>query len=302
VIITDGTERIRIDRSQRVGIGTNTPQNLLHIEGTGSQLRLEDGNEAVGRVLTSDAIGDVSWRDFPGLIEEDQDWEFSQPLSEGLDGVITRSGSVGIGGAFDGTLSPRYMLDVWNGANTGTTIGIGPNVIIEDGDNVIYFNSEVFPTDNDDFTLGDDDDRWDTLFSVNGVNGTSDENVKENITNLPYGITELMKLRPISYYWKSEKVNNIEVPADLRQIRYGFIAQELDKVIPEVVHKDGYESKNEENLNDFEYKKYNRMGVNYSALISLLVKAEQEQLERIEKLVKENKEMISTSFYMILKM
>lgn len=44
----------------KVGIGTNAPSAKLHVEGT---LRYVDGNQAAGRVLTSDANGNATWQD-----------------------------------------------------------------------------------------------------------------------------------------------------------------------------------------------------------------------------------------------
>ncbi|MCP4440592.1 MAG: hypothetical protein GY810_16725, partial [Aureispira sp.] len=45
-----------------VGIGTTNPTDKLHVVGTsGNTLRIEDGNQAAGRVLTSDANGNASW-------------------------------------------------------------------------------------------------------------------------------------------------------------------------------------------------------------------------------------------------
>ena len=44
--------------SNRVGIGTNTPDERLHINGS---IKIVDGNQAAGRVLTSDATGKATW-------------------------------------------------------------------------------------------------------------------------------------------------------------------------------------------------------------------------------------------------
>lgn len=44
----------------KVGIGTSTPTAKLHVNGT---LRYVDGNEANGKVMTSDANGNATWQD-----------------------------------------------------------------------------------------------------------------------------------------------------------------------------------------------------------------------------------------------
>jgi hypothetical protein len=51
------------NNSVNVGIGTSTPSDKLHIVGTsGNTLRIEDGNQAAGLVLTSDTDGNASWQ------------------------------------------------------------------------------------------------------------------------------------------------------------------------------------------------------------------------------------------------
>ncbi|MEE3226058.1 MAG: hypothetical protein VX253_09085, partial [Bacteroidota bacterium] len=48
----------------RVGIGTNSPSRNLHVKGN---LRIEDGTQSAGRVLTSDANGNASWQSISGI-------------------------------------------------------------------------------------------------------------------------------------------------------------------------------------------------------------------------------------------
>jgi len=43
VFYTNGSERLRIDASGNVGLGTSGPSNLLHLNGTSDQLRISDG-------------------------------------------------------------------------------------------------------------------------------------------------------------------------------------------------------------------------------------------------------------------
>lgn len=57
---TNGTLAVTIDNSQKVGIGTATPSVALDVVG---KIRMADGTEAPGRVLTSNANGEASWQD-----------------------------------------------------------------------------------------------------------------------------------------------------------------------------------------------------------------------------------------------
>ena len=79
----------------------------------------------------------------------------------------------------------------------------------------------------------------------------SDENLKTNITNLTYGLDTLSTLRPVSYTFKDVKYGTGN--------QIGFIAQELEQIIPEVV------------TNGPDYK-----SVNYGLLSSVIVKSIQE--------------------------
>ncbi|MGB1270411.1 MAG: hypothetical protein ACPG45_11815, partial [Flavobacteriaceae bacterium] len=76
VLVTNNSEAMRIDATGLVGIGTSNPTKALHIVGTAPVLRIEDGNEGVNKVLTSDANGNVSWGSSSGLATGDDDWVF----------------------------------------------------------------------------------------------------------------------------------------------------------------------------------------------------------------------------------
>ena len=63
---TDGkNERMRINSSGNVGIGTSTPSAKLDVLGT---FQLVDGTEASGYILTSDASGNASWQENSGFL------------------------------------------------------------------------------------------------------------------------------------------------------------------------------------------------------------------------------------------
>ena len=88
----------------------------------------------------------------------------------------------------------------------------------------------------------------------------SDSRIKKNIVNSTYGLATVLKLRPVEYNLTSN---------DLKQV--GFIAQEVQKLVPEVVTgKEGDLSKGE------------ILGITYSNLVPVMTKAIQEQQKQIE--------------------
>ncbi len=93
----------------------------------------------------------------------------------------------------------------------------------------------------------------------------SDIRIKKNIVNSKYGLSTVLQLRPVEY----NLISN-----DLRQV--GFIAQEVQKLVPEVVTgKEGDLAKGE------------ILGITYSNLVPVLTKAIQDQQKQIETLQNE---------------
>ena len=99
--------------------------------------------------------------------------------------------------------------------------------------------------------------------TVTSIASASDERLKENIKDLETGITEIMALKPRRFDWKEGEGNNTKNNA-------GFIAQEIETVLPELIGD--YEH---EGLDDV---KSVRMG----DILPTLVKAVQEQQALIE--------------------
>jgi hypothetical protein len=110
----------------------------------------------------------------------------------------------------------------------------------------------------------------DGTISSAGTVLTSDIRLKKNILPLNRALTMIKELNPVSY----QKKQTIE--SDNYSINEnGFIAQELQKVLPMLVH----ESTDKEKL----------LSVNYTAIIPILTKGIQEQQDQIEELKKEMK-------------
>ena len=61
-------------------------------------------------------------------------------------------------------------------------------------------------------------------FSATSFNSLSDENYKENIATIIDGLNIVDKINPVSFNWK-----------DNNKKSYGVIAQEIEKIVPEIV-------------------------------------------------------------------
>jgi hypothetical protein len=95
---------------------------------------------------------------------------------------------------------------------------------------------------------------------------TSDVGLKENITDTTDGLTKLLQLKARKFDWKDEdKRNNVN----------GFIAQEVETVLPNEVIGNDYDENN---------PLHGNKSINTSGLLAVAVKAIQEQQTIIEDL------------------
>jgi hypothetical protein len=91
----------------------------------------------------------------------------------------------------------------------------------------------------------------------------SDLRLKENVQDLGWGLAQINALRPVSYAWKNNPIN--------QGTQYGFIAQEVQAVMPELVR-------------EFETEEGIRLGLEKEGIYAAMVKAIQEQQAIIESL------------------
>ena len=295
VVTTNNIERVRIAANGLVGIGTTAPTEELHIVGTTPVFRFQDGNEVLNAALTSDANGNASWVPTAAAGPADDDWRFIGAGS-GLGDAIYHVGDVGsfpgYGVTIGKTGTTSFELDVDDGAGT-TSIGIGDVEYIEEGNNEIMMSHNLVKmpaagtVNLGDVTFG----QWDRVYTTNNPNTPSDRRLKKDINALNYGLDELMQLRPVSYKWKDVTVGGISLPLEERELKFGLIGQEVEKVIPEVVITHSLK-KSESDLGKGKYTKNDVLSMNYEALLPVLVKAKQEQDKQLLQLQKENNALL----------
>jgi len=90
------------------------------------------------------------------------------------------------------------------------------------------------------------------------TNTSSDSSLKEQVSPISYGLNEILKLNPVSFNWI-----NIEEHGPQREI--GFLAQEVQEIIPEVI---GINSGG-------------TLSLDYPKIVAVLTKAIQELNEKI---------------------
>jgi len=141
---------------------------------------------------------------------------------------------------------------------------IGSNGVMEIGRYIDFHSTDATTSD---FTFrfdnsSDGNMSFSGSLSVNGnitasgtVTATSDERLKTNIKTIDNALEKVLSIRGVEY----DRI-------DLEEHQIGVIAQEIEKIIPEVVYGDETKS------------------VAYGNLVGLLIEAIKEQQERIEKL------------------
>lgn len=129
------------------------------------------------------------------------------------------------------------------------------------GDQVVFYNSETSTFNS---------------IQVANVYNYSDERAKEDVQNLTTGLNSILQLRPVTYHWKSPSSGDVATtsttvsvangPSEDAQQQYGFLAQEVESVLPDAVKTD---------------EEGHKM-INYMAIIPMLVQAVQELQATVE--------------------
>lgn len=267
-LFSNNNETVTV-KANNVGIGTTTPADRLHIYGTGSQ----------GVMLESPTGGTST------ALYKARTWA-----------GIAANTFAAFGGTDDGNGSVRASIYVPNSSNNGIyeavsvvksngNFGIGNPTPADKLDVVGFIRSQGYRVRNGvggttgtnlfNFNWnGSSLQAWIDNVNVGTITLTSDRRLKDQINPMKdEAIQRLMQLKPVRFHYKGV-LNTIF--KELPQIQEGFVADELQQVIPSAVNgekdaltKDGA---------------IQPQTVNPMPVIALLTKALQEQQKQIDDL------------------
>jgi len=261
---TFDTSVLKVDASNnRVGVGTASPSKTLHVSlpsGSGAtattgSVAIIDGNDNTELSIlggSSSVLGinfGHSGDNNDGIINYNttngsETMGFTVNATERMQ--IRQDGKMSIGGvayaasAFSHVNFPAQGINLVNADTNGHF-----RAIYQSGDQNTYFTNGSVQA---------------YLSSSGAWTNASDVSYKKDITDATYGIDAVKDMKPRFYYMKDESIEDTT-----RNI--GFIAQELETVVPEVVSGDD-----------------GSKGVNYGHLTAVLTKALQEAIAEIETL------------------
>jgi hypothetical protein len=262
---TNGSERVRINTSGQVGIGTTSPSAPLQVQAItgGIAMRLQ------GRASPADGYSDISFYNNANTVSFASLGTSNSGMFFGTNTAIplafyTNSAEVGrfdssgnlLVGATSGASARIYAEggtsyhSIRSLANTAGNVAIyGTSTNNSATGYCAYFNNTGSSTG---------------LFISNTAawQSTSDQRLKTDVKNLD-STSKLLQLRAVDYLWKSQ-----ETSEEPNKRNFGFIAQEVKEIFPDLVgvSPDGMFS------------------VEYTGLIAPLVKAIQEQQALISQL------------------
>ena len=185
--------------------------------------------------------------------------------SNGVYGVSTNTGGVGVVGngsttsGYGGEFNGFYGLQASNEAGLWTQLASSGYGAISNGN--AFFN-DVYLSD---------------ISCWASSCGPSDIRLKKDIKLVEGALDTILKLKPVSFYWKREK-GNLQLVTDgsKRARSYGFIAQDVEKVLPDIVKHMKMPPVLPGKKPDPNVPKEGYLGLDYNGLIAPTVKAVQE--------------------------
>ena len=173
----------------------------------------------------------------------------------GGDGITANANDIAI------TAGQTTITSIYN---TGLLIGrSSSDMHIDFGNSTGYISINHNTTEEFRFTDGGAFHADDNITAYS-TTVASDRRLKREIQKINYGLKDILKLNSVQFNWREKRKGKHDI---------GFIAQEVQEIIPEIVNE----------IPDLENKDNKYLGVEYSKVVPILVEAVKEQQEQINK-------------------
>jgi hypothetical protein len=259
-IATGGTEAMRVNSSQNVGIGTSSPEATLDVRApsgggievitphnisaaTSANLRLSITNSAGVRTTKIQALEEAVDANELALV-------FYTNTAGAVDAEVERMRITSSGNVLVGTTSMSVTSSLQVRRSGGNPVAVHNN-----GGTSGFFNQILFLNN-----AGTTDIGYIARTNDNSVayNTTSDYRLKKDVAPMVGALAKVAALKPVTYKWKSDNTDG-----------QGFIAHELQAVCPDAVtgEKDAVDAEGNPQY----------QGIDTSFLVATLTAAIQEQ-------------------------
>ena len=236
-----------------VGIGTTSPAAKLEVAGSGTRL-------SGTMYTTSPSESILGWSNETKFLSEVNVGDYIL-FSDGQGGIVT---------AVNSDNSLKIDKSIYLSSGTTATVVSKPAIIVPQNAGFVGIGTST-PS---------------ALLEVAGTalatswDNTSDSRLKTAVTTIPSALEKILSLRGVTFEWKQEEFPERNF-ADGTQV--GLIAQEVEKVFPELVSQGEYKS------------------VSYASLVSPLIEAVKElhalyqgHADRIAALEAQNQQLLET--------
>ena len=277
LLATDTQNRMAIDSDGKVGIGTVSPSTQLHLSTTESlELRLDADTNNSGQEdcfirfytdgQTQQGIAGMDNNNsstlFSGNTENAMVFGTVSNLPTLFATNNTERMKINSGGDIEVAAASGSEFKVNSTGSGGNDVGLSTQL---PGYSANMYSNFFSSGNNIYFVLGGS---YVGYIASNGSYNPSDERLKENVTDLTGSLDKIKQLRGVNFTWKDSNRgvgNNI-----------GFIAQEVESVIPEVVGDGG--------LPNDENGEAPMKNVDYAHVVPHLVEAIKELEARVKEL------------------
>ena len=268
VFATDDTERMRIDSSGRLLVGTSSESGNARtvVRGnSGSSTGAGVLDIGLGTTRPGSASTPLGYLRFTSTSNTASNYHYAAIHAE-TDGTSTS----------DADIPGRLVFSTTADGASSPTDRI-----------IINAQGTIYPATDNTYQAGSSGYRWTAIYAVNGTIQTSDARQKTDVFSCSLGSSFIKSLKPVSYKWidggnvvtKSEDgENDVVTPVPGERTHWGFLAQDVKAAIDEAgVVFGGWILTDKDDSNSTQ-------GLRYDQFIAPLTKALQEAIAKIETL------------------